>query len=763
MKTKIQIRRDTAANWASNNPILSAGEFGLESDTQKIKVGNGSANWAARPYINVLPSDLAELSQDAVNTALTAGNGITKEYDDLNNTITISVDTSIIANKDYVDNAISGVLDGAPGLLDTLKELAAAIDDDPAFFTSVATNLSNHEADTTNIHGIADSAELATKAFAAALLTGATKSNITITGDKNGLTITAENGVADSTTSDLVEGTNLYFTDERAQDAANTAIVAGEGLDKTYDDVANTITLDIDSTVATLTDTQTLSNKTLTSPIINGATVGGDIIPSSDATYDLGSPENKFKDLYLSGTTLYLDTATIEIDSTDIKLSHSGNSTTIPIGNGNHTVATLAGEQTLSNKTLTTPTINGPEITATGGTPRIHGIYLPEPHFITFEGATTNEFETVLTTIDPTADRTISLPDASGTIALTSDIAELSQDAIDDAIVAGVGLNKVYDDEANTITLDIDSTVTTNSGEQTLTNKTISFARGVISSVAGYDNIEGFFGQSNIPIIQDGFDRGGKINISSEGIITVPFFGSGYTTGVAIIGGGTRVIITVSGNTITGTIGQFNDSLTDANFATTDGVESLTNKTLTSPKINEDVVLSATSSELNILDGATLSTTELNYVDGVTSSVQDQIDDKAPTNSPVFTGNVQLPSTTVFGSNTGASAGKYLRTDGSQVTWAYPVIPYGSGGSANPLNGQLFFNTDTLSLTIFIDGQWLVLSSMPIDGGNPLTTLFTNTFDGGTPSQTPSITIDGGTVNSLPPPPSSIPLDGGTI
>ena len=941
MKTKIQIRRDTAANWASNNPILSAGEFGLESDTQKIKVGNGSANWAARPYINVLPSDLAELSQDAVNTALTAGNGITKEYDDLNNTITISVDTSIIANRDYVDNAISGVLDGAPGLLDTLKELAAAIDDDPAFFTSVATNLSNHEADTTNIHGIADSAELATKTFAAELLTGATKSNITITGDKNGLTITAENGVADSTTSDLVEGTNLYFTDERAQDAVGnsvgngldyddatgaisvdpseftlnsigapsaavalnsqkitglatptdatdastkgyvdgaittevsdrntaisnavsslvdgapdllntlnelaaainddanytttittalgtkapiesptftgtvsgidktmvglsnvdnttdlnkpistatqdalnlkanssdirelaqdaveTALVAGVGLDKTYDDEANTITIDIDSTVATLTDTQTLSNKTLTSPIINGATVGGDIIPSSDATYDLGSPENKFKDLYLSGTTLYLDTATIEIDSSDIKLSHSGNSTTIPIGNGNHTVATLAGQQTLSNKTLTTPTINGPEITATGGTPRIHGIYLPEPHFITFEGATTNEFETVLTTIDPTADRTISLPDASGTIALTSDIAELSQDAIDDAIVAGVGLNKVYDDEANTITLDIDSTVTTNSGEQTLTNKTISFARGVISSVVGYDNIEGFFGQNNIPIIQDGFDRGGKINISSEGIITVPFSGSGYTTGVAIIGGGTRIIITVSGNTITGTISQFNDSLTDANFATTDGVESLTNKTLTSPKINEDVVLSATSSELNILDGATLSTTELNYVDGVTSSVQDQIDDKAPTNSPVFTGNVQLPSTTVFGSNTGASAGKYLRTDGSQVTWAYPVIPYGSGGSANPLNGQLFFNTDTLSLTIFIDGQWLVLSSMPIDGGNPLTTLFTNTFDGGTPSQTPSITIDGGTVNSLPPAPSSIPLDGGTI
>jgi hypothetical protein len=60
--------------------------------------------------------------------------------------------------------------------------------------------------------------------------------------------------------------------------------------------------------------------------------------------------------------------------------------------------------------------------------------------------------------------------------------------------------------------------------------------------------------------------------------------------------------------------------------ATTD---TLTNKTLTSPKINENVELLATSTELNILDGATLSTTELNYVDGVTSAIQTQINTKA--------------------------------------------------------------------------------------------------------------------------------------
>jgi hypothetical protein len=62
------------------------------------------------------------------------------------------------------------------------------------------------------------------KSAAADLLTSATLTNITITGSGSGLTISAENGVADSDTDDLVEGTtNLYFTNARAQ-----AAVAGD-------------------------------------------------------------------------------------------------------------------------------------------------------------------------------------------------------------------------------------------------------------------------------------------------------------------------------------------------------------------------------------------------------------------------------------------------------------------------------------------------------------------------------------------------------
>jgi hypothetical protein len=62
------------------------------------------------------------------------------------------------------------------------------------------------------------------KSSAASLLTGASLTNITITGTGEGLTITAENGVADSTTSDLAEGSRLYFTAQRAVDALEAVV-----------------------------------------------------------------------------------------------------------------------------------------------------------------------------------------------------------------------------------------------------------------------------------------------------------------------------------------------------------------------------------------------------------------------------------------------------------------------------------------------------------------------------------------------------------
>jgi hypothetical protein len=50
MAVQIQIRRDTASNWTSVNPILVQGEPGFETDTGKLKIGDGSSVWTSLPY-----------------------------------------------------------------------------------------------------------------------------------------------------------------------------------------------------------------------------------------------------------------------------------------------------------------------------------------------------------------------------------------------------------------------------------------------------------------------------------------------------------------------------------------------------------------------------------------------------------------------------------------------------------------------------------------------------------------------------------------
>jgi hypothetical protein len=141
MATRMQQRRGTAAQWTAANPVLAAGEIGFETDTNKFKMGNGTSAWTALIYF----ANAAELA---------------------------------------------AIIDGAPLALDTLNELAAALGDNANFLTSLATNarvdeivlsgqavttnaitkaeteLSTHAADTTSVHGILNTADLATKTYA---------------------------------------------------------------------------------------------------------------------------------------------------------------------------------------------------------------------------------------------------------------------------------------------------------------------------------------------------------------------------------------------------------------------------------------------------------------------------------------------------------------------------------------------------------------------------------------------------------------------
>lgn len=50
MAVKIQLRRDTAANWTAANTVLALGEPGVETDTLKVKVGDGITAWTSLAY-----------------------------------------------------------------------------------------------------------------------------------------------------------------------------------------------------------------------------------------------------------------------------------------------------------------------------------------------------------------------------------------------------------------------------------------------------------------------------------------------------------------------------------------------------------------------------------------------------------------------------------------------------------------------------------------------------------------------------------------
>lgn len=57
LTSRIILRNDTANNWTTNNPVLLKGEIGLETDTGKYKIGDGTSNWQALQYYVNLDQD----------------------------------------------------------------------------------------------------------------------------------------------------------------------------------------------------------------------------------------------------------------------------------------------------------------------------------------------------------------------------------------------------------------------------------------------------------------------------------------------------------------------------------------------------------------------------------------------------------------------------------------------------------------------------------------------------------------------------------
>ena len=321
-------------------------------------------------------------------------------------------------------------------------------------------------------------------------------------------------------------GSSITFEGATANDFETTLAITDPTADRTitFPDSTGTVALTSDITV-TASSTNTLSNKSIS----------------------LGSNT-------VTSTLAQLNTAISDAD-----------------------VATLAGTETLTNKTLTNPTLTTPNIgvasgtsltltgdlTVQGTTTTIDSTTIAVKTAFVFEGATNDSYETTLTVTDPTADRTLTLPDATGTLALTSDVTTHGNLT-----------------EAHGATGAVVGTTNT----QTLTNKSISLGSNTVTSTLA------------------------QLNTAVSDADVASLAGSETLT---------NKTVALGSNTVSGTIAQFNTAVTDADFATLAGTETLTNKTLTSPTMTTPALGTPASGVLTNATGLPIST----GVDGLGTGV----------------------------------------------------------------------------------------------------------------------------------------------
>ena len=411
---RILLRRDTSSNWTSGNAVLSSGEIGYETNTGKFKIGNGSTAWTSLAYsvtTNLAASVLNDLGDvtitsaadgdflrwngtawinDAVNLStdtigsfvqsLVAGTGVTLSNNSGENaTPTIAVNTSVIQARvaDVSDTEI-GYLNGVTSAIQTQIDTKAPLAS-PTFTGTVtvptpvsntdastkvyvdstasttasnaATALTNHEADTTNIHGIADTSILVTTTGTQTLTNktittpaGLVKGdvglgNVDNTSDANKPVSTAGQTALDlkaNLASPTFTGTVVLPDNTVALGTKTTGdyvatITGGTGVTSTAATTGEgtTHSLSIGQAVAT-TDNVTFAGVTadaikvgVTAANEIDTTSGGLTIDSAGGTVTVDDNLTVTGNLTVSGTTTSINTETLTVDDNIIVLNNN--------------------------------------------------------------------------------------------------------------------------------------------------------------------------------------------------------------------------------------------------------------------------------------------------------------------------------------------------------------------------------------------------------------------------------------------------------
>jgi hypothetical protein len=368
MATRMQQRRGTAAQWTSSNPTLEAGEIGFETDTNKFKIGDGTNLWANLDY-----------------------------FADINSTVNPSFGSSI-------------TFEGATA---NDYETVLAVTDPTADRTITLPNVTGTVITTGNLSDITN--------------IGVFTSTITMEGssvDDNELTLSAGNPTADRT---------LTFPDatDTLVGKATTDTLTNKSISLTTNTVTGTKaefnSAMSDADFATIAGTETLTNKTLTSPTVSGLT--------------------------LSDSSIVIEGATADGFETTLTVTDPTANRTITFPDSSGTVA-LAGDVAASLGSY----IESADIGAIDGVAGLDGsknLLVPGTKIV-FEG-TTDAFETEFVVTDPAADVTITFPDATGTVALAGNVAALSGATFTGA-VSGTDLTLSGNLTVNGTTTNINST-----------------------------------------------------------------------------------------------------------------------------------------------------------------------------------------------------------------------------------------------------------------------------------------------------------------
>ena len=307
-------------------------------------------------------------------------------------------------------------------------------------------------------------------------------------------------------------------------------------------------------------------------------------------------------------TKITFEGATDDAYETVLAITDPTADRTITFPNATGTVSTTTATETLTNKTLTSPTINGGTFSGTfTGTQDLTGVVLSGASPLVFEGATADAYETTLTFTDPTADRVITMPNATDTLVGKATTDTLTNKSID------LGTNTLTGSLAEWNTALQSESFASLTGSETLTNKTLTsptITGGTFSGTfTGTQDLTGVVLSGASPLVFEGATADSYettlafTDPTADRVITVPN-ATDTLVGKATTDTLTNKSIDLGTNTLTGSASEWNTALQGDSFATLTGTETLTNKTLTSPTINSPTITNVTATNLTLTDAS---------------------------------------------------------------------------------------------------------------------------------------------------------------